>query len=229
MGIDPKAKIAGLPMLRVRDALKRVARGDWTVGRLQDTLRADPSEVATMLAALQREGYVEPVPQPASLRQPASPPHPERWRTTPKGDAFVQATARPVSRAAAQRHLDGLLARLAEVRDDPRWLYKARRVQLFGSFLDPGLEVVGGVDLAVDLARKEPDEAIHRERERAYIQRQWDEGRIFRSFQQEQMCPSNDVLKFLKKRSWILNLHPMSEFERLPDAPSRLLYEDPDA
>ena len=86
---------------------------------------------------------------------------------------------------------------------------------------------MGGVDLAVELVRKEPDEAVHRERERAYIQRQWDDGRIFRSFEQERMCPSDDVLKYLKKRSWILNLHPVSELPA--GAPARLIYEDRDA
>ena len=73
--------------------------------------------------------------------------------------------------------------------------------------------------------RKEPDEAVHRERERAYIQRQWDDGRIFGA-RAERMCPSDDVLKYLKKRSWILNLHPVSELPA--GAPARLIYEDRD-
>ena len=217
MRIDSKAKIAGFPIVRVRDALKKVAERDWTVERLRDVLRIDAREVAAVLAALQDAGYVEPASEPGS------------WRTMPKGRAFALATARPVSRAAAQRHLDGLLARLAEVRDDDRWLYRARRVFVFGSLLDPTTEVVGGVDLAVELVRKEPDEAVHRERERAYIQRQWDDGRIFRSFEQERMCPSGDVLKYLKKRSWILSLHPLDELPAPAEAPARLLYEDPGA
>jgi hypothetical protein len=220
MRIDSKAKIAGLPIVRVRDALKRVARRDWTAERLRSALGAEAAEIAAVLAALQAAGYVEPAPEP-------TPGLPVRWRTTPLGRAFALATARPVSRVAARRHLDGLLARLAEVRDDDRWLYTARRVYLFGSFLDPAAETVGGVDLAVELVRKESDEAVHRERERAYIQRQWDDGRIFRSFERERLCPSDDVLKYVKHRSWILSLHPL---DALPaEAPSRLLYEDPGA
>ena len=123
MRIDPKAQIANVRILRVRDAPRRLARGDWRGERLREALRADATEVAAVLAALQREGYVEPV-------RPASSQHPEHWRATPKGIAFALATARPVSRAAAQRHVDAFLARLAEVRDDGRWLYKARRVAL---------------------------------------------------------------------------------------------------
>ena len=217
MRIDPKAKIAGLPIMRVRDALKKIAWRDWSAEWLQDVLHADPSAVSGLMEALRSDGFIEPVEPPGF------------WRTTTEGNAFTLATARPVSRAAAQRHFDAFLTRLAEVRDDDRWLYKARRVHLFGSFLDPSLELVGQVNLAVDLVQKEPDGEIHRRRERAYIQRQWDDGRIFRSFEQERMCPFEDVLKHLKKRSWILTLHPMADLPPSAEAPSRLMYEDPDA
>ena len=217
MRIDPKAKIAGLPSVRVRDALRRLTRRDWSVERLQDLLGGEPSEIAEVVEALRAAGLIEPAQQ-AGL-----------WRTTPQGAAFALATARPVSRAAAQRHLDGFLARLDEVRDDAGWLYEARRVWLIGGFLDPALEKIGSVDLAVELVRKEPDENAHRRRERAYIQRQWDEGRIFRSIRQELACPTDDVLKHLKKRSWILNLHPVTEPPSPTETPSRLVYEDPDA
>ena len=135
MRIDPKAKIANFPILRVRDALKRLARRDWSVERLQSVLGADPSEVACLLEALLNERLVE------------SADRPEFWRTTSAGSALALATARPVSRTAAQRHVDAFLARLAEVRADTRWLYKARRVYLFGHFLDPTLEVGLGSEL----------------------------------------------------------------------------------
>jgi DNA-binding IclR family transcriptional regulator len=217
MRIDPKANIAGLPILRVRDALKKLAGREWSAERLQEALGADPSEIVGLLEALRSEGFVEPSPGP------------DHWRTTSRGHAFALATARPVSRAAAQRHLDAFLARLLAVRDDARWLYRARRVYLFGSFLDPVIDVVGDVDLAIELIRKETDEEVHRQRERAYIQRQWDEGRIFRSFRQETMCPSEDVTRYLKHRSWILSLHPLADLPRSADAPSRLVYEDPGA
>lgn len=217
MRIDPKSKIANFPILRVRDALKRLARRDWSVEMLQNVLGADPSEVASLLEALLNERLVESADRRGF------------WRTTPAGNALALATARPVSRTAAQRHLDAFLARLAEVRADDRWLYKARRVYLFGHFLDPALEVVGNVDLAVDLVRKEPDAEVHGQRERAYIQRQWDEGRIFRSFDQERMSPSEDVMRYLKKRSWILSLRPVADLPWPADAPARLIYEDPDA
>ena len=216
MRIDPKTKIAGFPIMRVRDALKKIAWRDWSAEWLQDVLHADPSAVSGLMEALRSDGFIEPVEPPGF------------WRTTTEGNAFTLATARPVSRAAAQRHFEAFLTRLVEVRDDDRWLYKVRQVRLFGSFLDPSMDVVGDVDLAVELVRKEADEEVQRRRERAYIQRQWDDGRIFRTFLQELMCPSEDVLKYLKKRSRILNLHPMTDLELLPKAHSQLVYEDPD-
>lgn len=201
--------------MRVRDALRRLTRCDWSVERLQNVLGAARSEIGSLLEALLKSGLVEAADRPGC------------WRTTSAGNAFALASARPVSRRVAQRHVEALLARLAEVRADDRWLYKARRVYLFGRFRDPTLEVVGNVDLAVDLVPKVRDDSVRRELERAYIQRQWDDGRIFRSFQQERMSPLEDVMRYLKKRSWILSLHPVTELPA--EAPSRLLYEDPDA
>jgi hypothetical protein len=204
--------------VRVRDALKRLTtRHDWSASRLQDVLGADPAEIGVLLESLVNDGLIEPAERP------------EFWRTTADGSAFATATARPISRAAAQRHVDAFLARLTTVRDDDRWLYKARRVHLFGRFLDPTVDPVGAVDFAVELVRKEADEAVHRQREHAYIQRQWDNGRIFRSFHQERMCPSADVLKYLKGRSWILTLHLTADPYPPSDAPSQLVYEDPGA
>lgn len=108
MRIDPKAKIAGLPSVRVRDALRKLARRDWGVERLQEAIGGEPSEIAAVVETLRAEGLIQPA-QRAGF-----------WRTTPTGTAFALATARPVSRRAAQRHLDGFLARLIEVGDDDR-------------------------------------------------------------------------------------------------------------
>ena len=115
---------------------------------------------------------------------------------------FALATAKQVSRAAAQRHLDGLLARAGRGPGRrPLAVHRRAGSTCSGASSIRAMETVGGVDLAVGLVRKEPDEAVHRERERAYIQRQWVEGPDVRSFEQERMCPSDDVLKYLKKRS----------------------------
>ena len=71
---------------------------------------------------------------------------------TTDGHALAGATARqPVTRTTAQRALDGFLARVEEINANPLAAWGVGTAVLFGSFLDPNIERVGDVDLAVEV------------------------------------------------------------------------------
>ncbi len=68
------------------------------------------------------------------------------------GHALAGATARQsVTRDTAQRALDGFLARVEEINANPLAEWGARKLVLFGSFLDPSIERVSDVDVAVEM------------------------------------------------------------------------------
>jgi hypothetical protein len=93
------------------------------------------------------------------------------------------------------RALDGFLARVEEINVNLPAEWGARKLVLFGSFLDPNIERVGDVDLAVETVplhqlTKEPFDAV---------MRRWIHGR--RQVQPGEPMLQFDVMPFLKCRN----------------------------
>jgi hypothetical protein len=70
------------------------------------------------------------------------------WCSPPTSTGISGTSWRPT---AMHRALDGFLARVEEINANPRAEWGARKLVLFGSFLDPNIEPVGDVDLAVEM------------------------------------------------------------------------------
>jgi hypothetical protein len=104
-------------------------------------------EAHRMLTELSRVGYVE--------RDPLS-AEPLRWRRTPAGEA-VAAVRRglPLSRAGAERLLQGVLRRVATVNRNPYFLCRVTAVGVCGSSLTVA-PVLGALELAVCIVPKPP-------------------------------------------------------------------------
>ena len=120
----------------------------------------------------------------------------ERYELAVDGHALAGATARqPVTRATAQRALDGFLARVEEINANPLAEWGARKLVLFGSFLDPNIERVGDVDLAVEMV---PPHQLTKEQFDA-VMRRWIHGR--RQVQPGEPMLQFEVMPFLKSRN----------------------------
>jgi predicted nucleotidyltransferase len=80
------------------------------------------------------------------------------WSTTIKGNALAMASAAgPVLRKTAERLLAEFLDRVKEVRESDTYLYRVKRVILFGSMLDQDRSHVNDIDLVVELVHKVKD------------------------------------------------------------------------
>jgi hypothetical protein len=79
------------------------------------------------------------------------------WETTTKGNALAQASfGRPITRATAQRHLNEVIARARAFNADVTRLAVVSELVVFGSFLDPAVDELGDLDLAVSLRLRFP-------------------------------------------------------------------------
>lgn len=206
MRISRNDLIAGLPAIQVRDAL-RGCKGDggFYGERLTARLGVSPAEGAVVLDRLVADGYVEPFHG--------------AWRTTLAGNALTNANAsKPVSRAKAQEHYDAFLARVGEVNSSERFLFGVEQVILFGSFLDPAIDPVGDVDLAVKTAKK-PMDGDRVKHSLAHAQAS---GRQFGSFIDELGWPETEVWMFLRNRSKVLAL--VAETAWASTVPHRVVY-----
>jgi predicted nucleotidyltransferase len=141
MRIDPKGTVAGRPALLVRQTLRHLRTPlPWGLSELESAASVEAGEGRALIKALLAEGLIEAAGRNA-------------WKVTQAGQTLSSATAaRRVTRATAQRALQQFLGRVEQVNNDPCSLGKVTRVVLFGSMLEPAVERLSDVDLAVEVA-----------------------------------------------------------------------------
>lgn len=186
MTIERDGTVAGLPVLRVRDALK-ACRGPegFYAERLAARLGLAPPEAAVV------------------LRRAGQPRLRGRLADTTAGNALTMAKATPpVSRAKAEAALATFLARVADVNEPDRFLCRVEEVELFGSFLDPTVDPLGDVDVAVAI-RLRPTDANVAQLSLAHARAS---GRRFASFTDEMFWPEMEVRLYLKGASRLVSM-----------------------
>jgi predicted nucleotidyltransferase len=218
MRIDPKSTIAGHPALVVRKALCNLRDWErWELGNLETAAALPPGTGRALAKALQTEGLIEASGSTA-------------WTVTQAGRTFSAATAaKRVTRATAERALAQFLERVTRVNQNPYFLAKVTRLVLFGSMLNPEVDRLSDVDLAVELAAKETD--FERARLLNYQRAEWlaDQGRRFRNFLDWELCGYLEARQFLKGRSRVIALADYSVEKALVLAvPHRVLIGEPE-
>ena len=131
----------------VRQLLRQFGPMSRNLPSVMATFRVDDQEAHRILNRLYLAGHVR--------RDPAW-PEDLQWYRTAQGDALAQAdSGPPLSRARADRLLQGVLRRVAEINRKPHYLCRVAAVGVFGAYLTdaPLLDVL---DLVVRIAPKPP-------------------------------------------------------------------------
>ena len=149
MRIRPDDVIAGFPAKQIRKLLRQSALS-LSVVEATKILGLNERSILKLLNDLEKQGFIE---------KNAFPPDPDKnWKNTIKGGALSKALfSAPVSRRAAELKLSEFMNRVREVNEAGRFLYRVRKVVLFGSFLTES-STVGDLDIAIELVPKEPDQ-----------------------------------------------------------------------
>jgi DNA-binding Lrp family transcriptional regulator len=199
MRIEPDALVAGFPAREIRKLLRQ---SDQFLSSQDATkiLGLHEKKAVQVLERLEREGFIErntSVPDSKAVHY---------WKRSIKGSALCKALfSMPVSRRTAEKKLNEFMNRVHQVNADSRFLYRVRRVILFGSFLTD-TPSVGDLDLAIDLDRKEPDAEKHSSMVLARAEEAARNGRRFSSFVERIYFAELEVSLFLKARSRIIQL-----------------------
>lgn len=129
------------------------------------------------------------------------------WKSTVSGGALSQASfRRPITRATAERHVREVVERARAFNDDPGHLAEIVELVVFGSFLDPDVEALGDVDLAVSLRVKRPRGASRDDFTRSVLDYADASGRSFGSFVDRLHWPQNEAILVLKNRSPVISI-----------------------
>lgn len=231
MKINSADTVAGLPIIKVRDFLRKEPHDAWTLDYVSDALEVSPAVAKDVVQELEANGFLVGKTRAQWHGEHVAVQGADRddvealaWATTVKGNALGMASAAPsVKRSTAERVLEEFLGRVNELVDRDEYLYRVKRVVLFGSMLDLNRQTVNDIDLVVELEAKEPDKELSSRLDRDYAAARIAEGRHFSNYVDQLFAAQHDTLKFLRKRSRLLKFHRL-EGEVWQEAEHRLIY-----
>jgi hypothetical protein len=214
MRITRQDTFEGVPLVNLRAFLRDTRLSEWDADWLAEDFSLTKEEAEALLAKLVDAGYAQPYPH-------ARPP---RWINTVKANELANATMlKPMTRAAAERHLAGLLERVAEVNATDEYLYQVRMVVLFGSLLDPEATEFNDVDVAIDLERKPRWDPDSDDYIRAALDRAHGSGRQFPHMVATLSWPEDEIKLRLKNRNSRLSLTTLED-QVLRQTPTKVVF-----
>lgn len=217
MRITRDMEIAGVPALELRTFFKWAEGHLWCAATVAARLNRSPEAARQITDQLVSEGYAE-------VAYERSHNSDVLYRATLKGGGLALANAsKPIKRATADRLVRELLERVRGINANPRYLFWVDKVLAFGSYLTDA-EVLGDVDVAVELTPRIEDKKQHFEMSRQYAKDAELAGRRFPHLIDRLAWPQNELLQIIKKKSGYLSIHTTAD-EVLQTASPRVLYQ----
>lgn len=219
MQIHPDELVVGFPARQIRKLLRRSDQF-LSVGDVTKVLELKGKKALRLLETLEQQGFIEKNICAHNAGQ--------YWKHTIRGGALSTALfSAPVSQKNAEKKLSEFMDRVRYVNENNRFLYRVRKVIVFGSFLTES-PTVGDLDIAIDLEQKEPDGKKHTKLILARANAAALNGKRFQNFVERLHFAVQDVKLFLKARSRILQLTDFDDGV-LKIAEQRIIYEYPES
>ncbi len=210
MRIDPDDRIAGHPILAIRNLLRKRVFDPKAVRKV---LKVDEREAGRVIEALEAERYI------CNLFDENAPP--DVRQTTPKGSMLAGSHARPpISRDEAKRIMDEFMTRVGVVRDDDKFLYEAGRVIVFGSYLRD-VDELNDIDVIVTLRVKEKFKDRYKDVLRDRLDAAQAIGLRLKPDVDWAPYPRRGALRYLRGVSRYLSFHREDELEIIANADRR--------
>ncbi len=218
MQIRPDDLVAGFPAMQIRKLLRR-SDLFLSVDDVTKVLGLSGERALRLLKTLEKQGFIKKNTTSSDLKK--------NWKHTIKGGALSNALfSAPVSRRDAERALCEFMVRVGEVNEAARFLFRVRKVVLFGSFLSES-SAIGDLDIAIALVPKELDSQKHSERLLAHADEAALCGKRFANIVQRLDFAAKEVRAYLKARSRIIQLTDCDDGV-LKVAEHRIIYEGPE-
>lgn len=211
MKIDKKTLICGMPIIRIRDFMRRYRTpGSFSLQTIMEYFRLTKPSGTCLLNELLNSGYAEQIKT-------------NEYKVSVKGNALAQVKfVSRMNKAKADNVFNEFMKRVEEINGDENYIYRVSKLYLFGSYLNPEADDYGDIDIAYELERKINDERFSEASQRI-IANAIAAGKVFSSVLEEVCYPSDLVLSHLKNRSPYISLHPMDDIEIL-SAPHKQIY-----
>lgn len=206
MRIDKTQKVAGYPLLRIRDFLKK--HEQFSYRSVTGFFEVEAEEANKIIESLLNDGYIQPVPDERRLGWDKTT---VPFEHTPRGRSLSLARATsPMSREKAEKLLADFMSRVNTINSSDEYLYKIKKVLVFGSYLRKEVTELGDLDLAVEFAPAYP-KPIQVQKEQALVKAAAAAGKRFDRYIDELFYAQSLVQKFLRNKSPYISLHGMDD------------------
>ena len=129
------------------------------------------------------------------------------WVSTIKGSALAQASfSRPITRVTAERLLTGVIDRAKRFNADESHLIDITELVVFGSYLDPGVQRLGDLDLGVAFRSRIPGTTAPADQREILLSYAKASGRPINNLLDALSWPDKEALMILRNRSAAINL-----------------------
>ncbi|MVM40955.1 hypothetical protein GO730_30125 [Spirosoma sp. HMF3257] len=203
MKIEKDQIIAGQPVLKVRNFFKRNERfGIETAVYFFNLSKKAAKAICLEFAELD---YCQRIP--AEEMVPAY--RKEVWyELSSLGRSLALARAiPPITRQKADCIVQEFMGRVEEINSNEKYVYKVKKVLLFGSYIRPNATELNDVDIAVELTPKFNDPDVLRKKGAEYTRIAIANGRRFNGWFEQLAFPQTDVKTFLRNKSRYISLH----------------------
>lgn len=145
--VDRSEIIAGQPIKRVRDFLRRLDNRTW-----------DAQEIAEYFGLARADSLIRELVN-RKLLERAKGIRGKRGKFYQQGEYATRLTnarfLKSITRERADALIAGLLQRIQAVNEDKEFLYKVAEARVFGSYIDSARADLGDVDVAIRLERRQ--------------------------------------------------------------------------
>lgn len=194
--------VAVLPAVLTRSIVRKFRGREMVAEAVADLLEGTGYEYEAVLAELEAAGYMEKVRVDTQGDV--------WWDSTIQGNALAMASfGKPISRKTADRLVAGLVERAHTYNGDPGKPLFIGTLRVFGSYLSPGIDPLGDVDLELTYGRKITDRQALSDYTKAT-------GRSFNTYMDQLMWPQTELVRHLKKRSASINI-TLEDITRITD------------
>jgi predicted nucleotidyltransferase len=212
--LDKNATIAGQPIKRVRELLRRMGSAHWSHREIADFFHIDDVKAHALIDEMAVRGFLQ-----ESEQRPGN--SSRFYECGPQGSRLASARLlKAITRQKADVIIATLLQRVERVNARPELLERVCEVRVFGSYLEER-EDFGDIDVAVRTERKE---GSGKDWVRESLRRADMSGRTFSSYLDRLSYGHTEVMRLLKARSRYLSLHTMDDLEAI-GALSRILFK----
>ena len=204
MKIDKNKRINNIPIIKIRDFLKRFSRdsSEGLLTNISDYFNLTKQEATNIIEALVEERYIEK--------------EGEVYYCTIKGKALSNVRfIKRMNKEKADKEFSEFMKRVENLNQNNEFIYKVKRIVIFGSYLNPENKDFGDIDLGIELEPRIKDKKAFELAENEIISKAIENGKVFSNIVDELFYPQNLVFKYLKNKSRYISIHRMDQVEGL--------------